>query len=187
MRTPRGTLGAEMMWLGCSEAEAEAEILAFDLEPPAPGATPHPGRVEPVVNELAEVAPATSAPWPDQLPSSPIPTHPAHDAAVSPAGGAAHKLWASNNVVTNYFLSQMSRQVRCRTPGCRAKTRYHCRGCSIMVGTTIRCLKHLTAVCIDCRGAHGQACRSRQVVPSCIEAGLYRKNTCRLCIARQTP
>jgi hypothetical protein len=167
----------------------------LDEESPARYATPNQGRQEPALSELTHSVPTTWTAWPEVQPSTLNPEDLARTGSLSPAGTtmgkSQRKRWAHNRAIANYFdKREKYLQVRCRTPGCKNKSAFHCRGCSTVEGNTIRCLKHVTAICTGCRGAHAAACNpsERNKVTTCIEAGLYRKNSCRLCeVSRSEP
>jgi hypothetical protein len=168
-----------------------AEVATDYLDEETPGATPNQGRVEPASSELTDSVHTTWTALPEVQPAL---EDLAHNGSLSPAGNTVGKCqrnrWGHNRAIANYFgKSEKHLQVRCRTPGCKSKSAYHCSGCSIVEGNKIRCLKHVTAICTGCRGAHAEACKpsERKKVPTCFEAGLYRMNSCRLCTGRASP
>ena len=133
-------------------------------------------------DEMSEMSDAQEPHKGLQAPHTPAhePAQPAHGGSMSPAEQHAAPRYPHNRIVSNYFCANMSKQVRCRECG-DAKATYHCRLCSCVVDTKIRCLKHVVAVCMSCRAAHGVNCRPGAAVKTCIEAGLYYVNSCKLC------
>ena len=131
----------------------------------------------------------------------------AHGGSVSPAGRLklspywcrnAEKRWALNAVkASNYFKKVTHKQVRCRL--CNktgkeskqemkkkgaVKSLYHCSHCSLVENKSIRCLKHLVAICLGCRAAHANSCNpfaSKGYIKTCLEAGLHKSNSCKIC------